>query len=274
MQCAAKACIATWLAAACGLAYGDKTEVYVALAAVDFGYKEYSESGALLDREDGALPGIVLEATRKMRDWEITGGWRSVWGTADYGGRTNLGMPVSTETGERIQSVSLRLARRLEIGAASFAPYIGFGFHEWQRDIRSTRTANNAPVSGLFETYAWKTAELGIKAHVVRWGPLEGGFDARVFRVHQPSVKVRFPTQFDETRLALGEKSGARLSILCSYPLAPPVGLRFELFHERWSFGRSAPQPLTSGGVVVGSVVEPRSETRNTGVALGVVRSF
>jgi hypothetical protein len=118
-------------------------------------------------------------------------------------------MPVSTETGERVQSVSLRLARRLEIGAASFAPCVGFEFHEWQRDIRSTRTVNNAPVSGLFETYTWKTVELGIAAHVVRWGPLEDGFDARVFRVLHPSVKVRFPTEINETRLALGEEFGA-----------------------------------------------------------------
>lgn len=258
----------------CAGAHADGTEVHAGLGLLDFGYKEFSESGALLDREDGVLPGIVVEVARRAGDWRLSGNWRFFSGSAGYDGSTNLGAPVSTETDERLQSLSLRLARRLHLGAWPLVPYVGYGYYQWRRDIRPTRTAANAPVSGLFEVYTWKSAELGVLAQVLSWNRFEGGLDVRVFRVLDPEVKVRFATGADEVRLALGERAGARLGFAGAYPLGAQLSLRLELYHERWSFGRSSSQPLTSGGAVIGSVVEPRSETRNSALTLGLVYSL
>jgi hypothetical protein len=241
---------------------------------LDFGYKEFAESGRLLDREDGSLPGLMVEVAQTAGNWRFSGEWRAFSGMADHKGQTNLGTPISTQTDEQMQSLSLRVARQLQLGGWPIAPYAGFGLHRWKRDIRSTRTAAGAPVSGLFEVYSWKTAELGARARVASWRRFEGAVDVRVFRILDPELEVRFATGFDDARLALGEKSGGRLAFIGAYLLDDGLRLRVEVYGEWWSFGRSAPQPLTSDGMTVGSVTEPRSETRNHGITLGLVFGF
>ena len=262
------------LALACSSAHGSRTEVHAGLALLDFDYKEYSESGVLLDRESGLLPGFLIELAQTAGGWRLSGTWRLFSGTADHDGRTNLGTPIRTATDERIDSLSLQLARELDLGGWLIAPYAGYAYHRWERDIQPTQTASGAPVNGLFEVYSWNTAELGVLARLAPWGRFEGAVDVRVFRILDPEVKVRFSTGFDDARLALGEKSGGRLAFIGAYPLDDRLRLRVEVYGERWSFGRSAPQPLTSGGATVGSVTEPRSETRNHGMTLGLVLGF
>lgn len=259
---------------ACTSAHGSRTEVHASLALLDFDYKEFSESGVLLDREHGLLPGFLIELAQTAGDWRLSGSWRAFSGSVDHDGRTNLGTPISTETDQRIDSLSLQIARELEIAGWRLAPYAGYAYHRWQRDIRPTQTAGGAPVNGLFETYSWRTAELGALVRLSPWGRFEGAIDFRAFRILDPEVKVRFSTGFDDARLALGEKSGGRLAFIGVYPLDDRLRLRVEVYGERWSFGRSAPQPLTSDGVTVGSVTEPRSETRNHGITLGLVFGF
>jgi hypothetical protein len=249
--------------------------VHAALGVLDFGYKEFSESGVLLDREDGLLPGVAVEVARRIGDWRLSGDGRYFSGSADYDGRTNFGTPISTETDERVYSLSLRIAREFRIDGWSIAPYAGYGYHRWQRDIKPTQTAGGAPVGGLFEVYTWKTAELGVLTRLALRERFHAGVDLRVIGVLDPEVEVRFGSVFDDARLALGERSGARLAFIGAYALDENLGIRVELYHEGWSFGRSASQPLTSGGSPTAvSAVEPRSETRNTGVTLGLVFGF
>jgi hypothetical protein len=260
----------------CGAAHAaDRTEVHAGIGVVDFGYKEFSESGTLLDREDGLLPGLALEVARRLGDWRLSGDARYFSGNADYDGRTNFGTPISTETDERMYSLSARVAREFRIDGWSIAPYAGYGWHRWQRDIKPTQTAGGAPVSGLLEVYTWNTAELGTLAQLTLRERFHVGVDLRLFRVLDPEVEVRFSSVFDEARLPLGERSGARVALISAYELDQHLRIRLELYHEGWSFGRSSAQPLASGGSPTGvSVMEPRSETRNTGVTLGMVVGF
>ena len=259
----------------CSSANAQRTEVHAAVGMVDFGYKEFSDSGTLLDREDGLLPGLALEVARRIGDWRLSGDARYFSGSADYDGRTNFGTPIRTETDERMYSLSLRIAHEFRIGGWSIAPYAGYGYHRWQRDIKPTQTAGGAPVSGLFEVYTWKAAEMGALVQRSFLERFNAGVDLRVFRVLDPEVEVRFSSVFDNAQLALGERSGVRVALIGAYELDERLRLRLELYHEGWSFGRSSPQPLTSGGNATAvSVQEPRSDTRNTGLTLGLVFGF
>ena len=243
----------------------------VAPAVLDFGYKEYADGGALLNREDGPLRGLVIELGRRLGAWRLNGEARLFSGTADHVGQTNTGVPVTTKTDEKLYALTLRIAREVRVSRWQIAPYVGYGYHAWNRGIESTHTSSGAPVSGLSEAYRWKVAELGTLLSVMASDRFSSGVDLRLFRVVDPELRVRFSTRFDDARLSLGEKSGRHIGLTGSYILDGRMRLRFSFYEERWAFGRSNVEALTSGGTIVGSVVEPRSETRNTGVTVGVI---
>ena len=272
-RCAIRAlffCLYAWF----GSAHGAGIEATVAPAVLDFGYKEYADSGALLNREDGPLPGLVMELARRFGAWRLSGEGRLFSGTVDHVGQTNLGVPITTRTDEKLYALTLRIAREVNIGSAQIAPYVGYGYQEWHRSIDATHTSAGAPVSGLSEVYTWKVAEIGALVSALRYGRFTGGVDVRVFRVVDPEVRVRFTTGFDDARLSLGEKSGRHLGLSGTYMLAERTRVRVDFYQERWAFGRSSSEQLTSGGAIVGSVFEPRSETRNTGLNVGVTLDF
>jgi len=257
--------IAISLAAVCAVAHA-QTELQVSAGVMGFSYKEYADSGALLDREDAMLPGVTGELGHRIGPWRISASGSFFSGTADYDGQTQAGVPAKTDTDEQLWSAGVRLERRLEIGTASLSPYVGFGYHEWQRDIKNGRTVNNTPVTGLLEVYSWKTAELGALLRFNTWWEgLEGAVDARVFRTFAPELQVRLPGATRDTTFDLGEETGGRLALLGTYRLDARLRLRIEAFYERWSFGKS---PVVSG------FLEPRSDTQTAGLLVGLIYSF
>lgn len=257
--------IAICLAAACAVAHA-QTELQVSAGLMGFSYKEYADSGALLDREDARLPGVTGEVRHRIGAWRISASGSFFGGSADYRGQTQGGVAANTTTDEQLWSAGLRLERRLELGTVSLSPYVGFTYHEWRRDIKSGRAVNNTPVSGLLEVYSWNTAELGALLWISSSrGGLEGAVDARVFRTVAPELQVRLPGSNRDTLFELGERTGGRLALLGTYPLDARLRLRLEAFYERWSFGRS---PVRNG------FFEPRSDTQTAGLLLGLIRSF
>jgi hypothetical protein len=257
--------IAICLAAACALAHA-QTDLQVSAGLMGFSYKEYSDSGVLLDREDAWLPGVTGELGHRMGAWRISASGSFFSGTADYAGQTQGGVAANTTTDEQLWSAGLRLERRVELGTVSLSPYLGLAYHEWRRDIKSGRAVNNTPVSGLLEVYSWGTAELGALLWFGAGGEgLEGGIDARVYRTVAPQMQARLPGTTSDTLFELGEETGGRLALLGTYPLNPRLRLRLEAFYERWSFGRS---PVRNG------FLEPRSDTQTAGLLVGLIRSF
>jgi len=241
-----------------------------------FDYREFSTSDRLLDRERGIIPGVFFELS-SVRG-RLRGGvsLARFSGEVDYTGQTNLGLPVSTVTAERMVTLRPWLGWDSEYGGTALQPYVGLGAHRWERDIRPTVLANGTPVSGLFEVYAWQTLDAGVKLRVLAGERSEGWFHATVFRVLDPQLRLRFSSGQDEARLYLGERSGFRLGVLGHYALDKRLRLQWDIGVEKWAFGRSAPVPLTTGNgsITVGTVTEPRSETRSIDLALGLATSF
>ena len=260
-----KLAIAIGLAAACTLAHA-QTDLQVSAGVMDFSYKEFSSSGAVLDKEDAYLPGITGDLGHRIGAWRISVNGSFFSGSADYGGQTQAGVPANTNTDEQLWSAGLRVERQIQMGSASLSPYLGLAYHEWRRDIKNGRTVNNTPVTGLLEVYSWKTAELG----ALLWfgagsGGLQAGIDARVFTTVAPELQVRVPGTGRDTLLELGEETGGRVALLGTYPLGARLRLRLEAFYERWAFGQS---PVRNG------IFEPRSETQTAGLLVGLIHSF
>jgi hypothetical protein len=251
-----------------------KPEVWVAASVKDFGYKEYSDAGELLDREDGVLPGFVLGIGVQPQAWVLTGELRYHAGTVTYVGQTNLGVPVESRTDTVLADGELRVGHRLEIATIRLTPYMTLGYHYWDRDIRATQTASARSVSGLHETYGWYSVGLGARVSAAFGPGACAALDVRAFRVKQPTMAFHATSSNDEATLALGEKNGWRLALPLDYSMSPTATVGVELYVEGWQFGRSANQSLTSGGVVVGTIYEPRSETRVSGALLGLRHRF
>jgi len=251
------------------------SEIEIGAAVLNFGYKEFSESGKLLDREDGNIPGAMLRFSHPRKPFLFAGEVSYYGGDVVYDGQTNTGIPITTRTGERIVDTAVR-AEYWEATPAGFnyALYAGAGYRRWERDIRPTRTAAGAPVSGLFEIYQWWFGLLGAKLTLSESPQARWLLDARVVRPVNPSITVDSPGQYDSVRLGLGERWGWRLALPWRYGMSQAAGLTVEPFVESFEIGRSATVTAIKNGTPVGTVTEPRSETRNYGLAISVSSRF
>lgn len=239
----------------------------------DFNYKEFDDNGSLLDREDGTLPGLIFGLERPRGRWVLGGRFSYYAGSVDYDGQTNTGTPITTRTDEKISEIEGRAEYWLR-PEDRWAVYGGLGYRYWARDIRPTRTAGGQPVSGLFEVYDWWLVFFGTKVELYNKNASRWSLDLRVLRILAPELRVDATSQFDQARLDLGERYGMRLSLPWQYKLDKATHLTIEPYAEGWELGRSPTVPLTRNGVVIGTIFEPRSETRNYGINLGFSRRF
>lgn len=250
-------------------------ESSVGVGFMDFTYKEFGDDGALLDREDGALPGIAARFARRRGSWALAGGAGVHAGDVAYDGQTNTGVPITTRSGAEITDLYLRTELRSPFSRSwDSAFYFGVGYSRWSRDIRPTTTASGAPVQGLFEVYEWWRFLLG--AYVTLAGSTHAGWrvDTQVFRTSNSTVHVDFRGSFDSATLDLGDAWGGRVALQWFRPLSATTSLVVEPYAATWKHGRSATRPLTQNGATVGTLNEPRSETRNVGIAVSLCMRF
>ena len=247
----------------------------VDLSLMNFNYKEYDDSDRLLDHESGTVPGLVFDLAGEIGRWAFGGRFSWSAGDVSYDGQTNTGIPIRTRTDENILDTSVRIERRLDIDASSGPTlYGGIGYRYWGRDIQSTHTSSGQAVDGLFEMYRWKYLFFGGKTAVYRSGRSQWSLDVQAIRPYRPTVEVDFHGRNDTVILDLGERTGWRLGFPWEYRIDARTRMVVEPYAEAWDLGRSQTETLTQQGVPVGMVYEPRSTTRNTGLAVGVRRFF
>lgn len=249
-------------------------ELTIGGSVLHFDYRERDDTGKLLNREDGYIPGVQLGLSHTVDRWQFAGDFAYHGGAVSYTGLTNLGSPISTHTRQNIVDLAVRAEYWQQSSkGANYALYLGAGYHHWDRDILSTTTASGAYVGGLFESYAWWSGFIGIKGDVYESASSSLLLDARLLQTIKPTMSVTFG-QYDNITLALGERVGVRLSLPWRHTLSHSSSLNIEPYAESYELGRSATAPLTSNGTAVGNVFEPRSHTVNYGLVLGISQHF
>jgi hypothetical protein len=244
---------------------GFTTSAWIGLSGMAFDYEEFDDQGTSLDREEGWLPGVKAGLSLAYDQWFFeTNLWWST-GSVDYTSpRHDTTTDVDIHNLEILVGTWFYTANRLRSGLIT-----GGGYRQWHRDILSTATA-----SGLDETYRWGYGLLGLRGEQAFNNETRIVADLQLTRTLNPEVNVDFVSSFDDVSLALGEETGFRASLAMHWQLGISATLWLAPWYEYWKLGRSTNADLCRNGVVIGTVFEPRSETRNSGVTVGVIWRF
>ncbi|MFC5460024.1 hypothetical protein [Massilia niabensis] len=210
-------------------------------------HREYDNSGRLLVRETGWLPGVVLKASRTAGS--ITGfgaldGYRRDIG---YVGRTQAGVGADSTTATTL--ASLRLGASYDLGRGT-ALTAALETDRWKRTIRGTRTA-----AGLQERYRSERLIVGAGR---TWHPALGvlGADAALVLSTPERMRVGFSGLLDpaslETQRGRGARIGARF-----VPVAAPA-LAFHGTLDSIRVARSEDVPVTRNGQFTGTIAQPK----------------
>jgi hypothetical protein len=250
-------------------------ELSVSASALNFGYKEFDDSGALLNREDGLIPGVAFSLNRYQNKWLMAADFSYHTGSVQYQGQTTTGIPANSTTHQKITDVSAHAERWITTqGGWDWAPYFGAGFHQWVRDIQPTTLASGATASGLYETYDWGLVFGGGKFTLYDSGKSHWVGDMRLTYHVMPKMKVDFRGQYDNATLPLGARLGTRLAFPWRYELDSQTSLMVEPFYERFELGRSDTVIITSNGVAAATAFEPRSISQHYGLQVGISEHF
>ena len=242
------------------------SHVKVGISLQDFSYTEFDDQNIVLNRDDGLLPGITLEAGIHWNSFSGILRGEIFNGLVDYDGQTQSGIPLKSKTNEKIT----RVEATLHYNVKSFSHYnmsilAGIGYREWRRDINSTRLTPS-----LLEIYRWKYWTLGTSVTFFQKRRRSAGVDIRLLRPIKPTLDVKFPS-FDEITLDLGINDSARVEFFYHFVSRNDQQWTISPYWEYWYMGRSPNKGLTNNGVATVNVAwEPRSDTKILGVLLSV----
>ena len=240
------------------------------LSSMQFNYQEFKPNGVLFNEEHGILPGIKIGITQKLSQGFISASLSYYLNEVNYKGETQAGLPFTTRTDEKLIDLLVQWGQRLKTSRyLTYQGYVGLGFHQWQRDIRSTST-----VLGLLENYQWWYGLLGLQSIWPINDKSRLQMDLRFTYPIHPTIKIDFQGIFDEQQFNLNGQWGQYFSLAWQYQYSDTMKIIFEPYLEYWHFAQSATQPLTRHGQIVGSLFEPGSETHNYGLTIYLQRSF
>ncbi len=239
-----------------------KTEI--GISATRFDYREFDDSGRILDKELGGIPGVSLKVGQRFTawEWETSGSYH--YGRVNYNGQTNLGNPYSTRTDESIGDISLRLGRWFGDRYPTM-PYAGIGYRRWDRNILP------GGVNGLFESYRWKYLWLGLRqSFAPQQNSSQFTLDVGLLKPIKPEMHIDFKGTYSVSPVVYPEsKVGVRVLLTSSIALSRNTRMSLEPFYEYWKLGRS---PTVYSGPI--NLYEPASTTSNLGLNLKLGWSF
>lgn len=235
----------------------------IGISALRFDYAEFDDSGSVLDKEMGGIPGLSLKLSLRQADWEWETAGSYHQGQVPYDGQTNFGVPYQTRTDERIGDISLRLGHWFG-ERYPFMPFAGIGYRRWDRNILP------GTLGGLFESYRWKYIWAGSKWMVYHNGASSYTLDLGLLKPISPELIVDFKKAYNVEPVVYPEsKLGLRLQLNSSFAITAHSDLSVEPYFEYWELGRS---PSVTAGAV--TLYEPASKTRNAGLNLRLGWTF
>jgi len=126
-----------------------------------FNYHETSDSGDLLNREQGWLPELRLSWGFNSDKHSAELSTAYLGGAVDYRGQTQGGLAHQTSTDQEIFSIAGQWRWSYN---TSVAVVTAWHHYWWRRDIQPSRA-----VRGLTEDYAWHLFQLGVEGQYYGW---------------------------------------------------------------------------------------------------------
>ncbi|MDH5546668.1 MAG: hypothetical protein OEZ43_13825 [Gammaproteobacteria bacterium] len=259
-------------------AYHPEDGIDLNAVVTNFDFAEYDDMRADKDKrkvvtEKGWIYGGDLEFKTTFNRIYVQANAGLHQGNVAYDGEAQgSGAKHKTRTLETIADYSFGIGRAYETWRRhdySFI-YAGVGFHQWVRDIES-----KDEVLGLYELYRWWYAHVGARGYLFRMGPVHVFGEISILRTLVPEMTISFrQDNVDNVKLNLGEHYSAKFTLPIRILLGRHFQMNLEPFWEAWDLGRSGHMDLTTQGVVVGGVHEPRSTSRMWGMNIGFSMRF
>lgn len=239
-----------------------------------FEYAEYGASGALLDAERGAIPGV--EGALELREGPVAlratlaveGAQLEYAGLVQSGSAQLNGLSVTSTSGAHLTRAGAELALAVP-GLRGVALLAGAERRRWDRTIHGTtvvsRSGVRTPVRGLDEVYAWDVLHAGVRLPLHASPRLGWEVEARLARTWHPSVTVAWPG--GDVRLPLGERLGWAAGTTLRVAFGPVLVARLGFSLARFEFGESEVDLRTF-------IFEPRSTTRTATFEAGLGARF
>jgi hypothetical protein len=254
-------------------------QIAIQFAATNFDYIETGDlarglSGTL-DTERNWVPGVTVEFSL-MRNWFVSNLYfdaRHTYldGSTDYTGsgyryvdQVPARHSLSTTSGAVVNDFDFRLGKGFEIQPnLMLTPYIGAGYHNWQRKVNGGEEYSNGYVGGGF-LFQWSpVSRLVLSAH----GLIGSTFDS--------SIRVSGMILEDGAVMAsdgnagfsgpLGDSTISRFGLAADYALAGPLHLNASVEWVDFKYGESA---------IYSHSYEPDSSTQNMTARAGVGYAF
>lgn len=262
-----RAMLAGLLSVAATASYANEDWAWGGSLGLAAGYLDYRETGGdgrRLNREHGALPGLVASLQGQSGAWSAGAGLGYFAGDVRYEGTTNADNALTTRTDQRIADGSAWLGLRgFENPTTSMDLYAGGGLRWWSRDIRST-----AGAFGVDESYTWPYVLAGLRAEWRRTAGDRVSLDLRLLRPVDPALHVDFKNDYDSVDVEPEARAGGRLGLVWTRPWFGGRTLAISVWYEQWRFDASDSEPVRRNGVAIGTVHEPESETEFVGLAV------
>ncbi|SFM36413.1 hypothetical protein SAMN04487963_2246 [Marinobacter zhejiangensis] len=230
-----------------------------------FDYQEESDSGQVLNKETGDIPGVFIAWTPTLGShaWgRLEAGYASH--SVEYDGQTQAGVPLTTQTHQRLIHYEARFGGEWRGGELGLRPYLAARYQRWDREIQPTGFS-----LGLNEDYRWWELGGGIAACTssLSWAS-DLCLDLGVFRTTRGEVEVALGNDPDNYPvLEQGDGTGYRVQLQWS-PQALPR-LLVSLYHAAWDFERSNTE-LVRVGFAQLRIREPASESSRQGVRVAL----
>lgn len=229
----------------------------IGLSATYFDYREFDNTGRVLDTEQGIVPGLSFTLGQRRSDWEWEGIASYQHGQVPYDGQTNFGNAYSTRTDETITDIALRLGYWLGEDHPVM-PYAGLGYRRWDRDILPGTSG------GLFESYRWNYLWLGVKPLLIMHDSSQLALDIGLIKPLRTELRVDFEGAYNIAPILYPQGSvGLRVLLTAKRMLSRSTEMTIEPYYEFWELGRSP--SVTMSGI---TVYEPDSKTSNFGLNL------
>lgn len=241
-------------------------EVNVYLKMEDFTWKEYDQDGSRLLKESGPRIGLGIVGRNSPRSgpgphWILTGKFEILGGSVDYDGQTQDGIPVTTDVDYAGIRPELNLGPRFIFAdTSSIEPFFGFGWMNWERDIKSRGYAK-----GYKEEWTSTYTLLGLKNDFL----LSSGL--RLLTEFQVKFPLDNKNVADLGGLDIHLEPGRKPFFYAEAGLAWPR-LKANIFYETMRF--SASDEVIVYNQILDEYwvfLQPKSEAEIFGISLGVI---